>query len=569
MRFLIVGAALIALLFPNLSLAQCNEAVWQHHIHGIGGGNAAAWPNLSINAINGKLLVGATAYNVDDLSFGSLTNSFIDALGGNSSLYMGLVNPDGDSEWVHSFNTEYFLQLEDVCATDDGGYFIIGAFNPDLIGQDTSINLTPNTGNGYFMYKVDETGELEWIKHAQYGFSGAARVVSIGSDILVAFVFEGAFQMDAQSFQSDGPERDLLLIRFNTDGDVVWTKQVIGSGSMFIEDLACFSGTCVVQGRFNDSIDYDGQTLVVPTDDFRAFQFGFSDVNGEYLWKKKAHTTGTNGNLVSLTGAVQSTQDEFIVVGTFNTSTLEIDGLSVANNGSSDAFIAAQRIIDGQLVWLKSFGGTQDDNIFGISKSNTGVALGVTTKSASINYEGFIYSHEEPGNAHPIVLVVDSDGKPRCASSSIEVEGTANIVEMRIYDGSLYCLSGFSGQFSSDGVTSSSVGTRDLLLWKTCLPCDTLTSITKTKLASPVLQLYPNPASQTVRLQITSHSQQVSTVTITDMLGKKVLNSLPNKVGSGEVSFEMDISTLAPGLYTVSATLQNGETLRQRLVVQR
>ncbi len=90
------------------------------------------------------------------------------------------------------------------------------------------------------------------------------------------------------------------------------------------------------------------------------------------------------------------------------------------------------------------------------------------------------------------------------------------------------------------------------------------------------LFVYPNPANQKVRLQVTPHlaaqagsGQQVRNAAITDMLGHTVLNSLPNKVGSGEVSFEMDISTLAPGLYTISATLQSGETLRQRLVVQR
>ena len=563
MRFFIVGAASIALLFPHNVLAQCNEAVWHHHIHGIGGGNAAAWPNLSINPINGKLLVGATAYNIDELSFGSTTNSFIDALGGNSSLYMGLVNPDGSSEWVQSFNNDYFLQSEDICATADGGYFLIGAFNPNFVGQDTTILLTPNTGNGYFMYKVDEAGELEWIRHAPFGFSGAARAVSIGSDILVAFVFTGTFQMDAQSFQSDGPERDLLLIRFNTDGDVMWTKHINGSGSMFIEDLACFTGTCVVQGRFNETIDFDGQTLVVPSNDLRAFQFGFSNVNGEYMWKKKATTPGANGNLVSITGAVQSTQDEFMVVGTFTTSTLEIDGLSVANHGGSDAFIASQRISDGELVWLKSFGGTQDDNIFGISKTNTGVALGATTKSATIDYEGFSYIHVNAGNDHPLVLLLDGDGKPLCSSSSIAVEGTANIVDMRSYDGSLYCLSGFIGQFESDGVGSTSVGTRDLVVWKTCLPCDTPNAITETTAAQPALHIYPNPASRSIRVEATDNSTQPTAITITDMLGHTALYLEPETL-----NVELDISSLFNGIYTLSAIMQNGETLRQRLVKQ-
>jgi hypothetical protein len=83
------------------------------------------------------------------------------------------------------------------------------------------------------------------------------------------------------------------------------------------------------------------------------------------------------------------------------------------------------------------------------------------------------------------------------------------------------------------------------------------------------ISIYPNPASQTLRIKIQGSEFQVRNVAITDVLGHKVLNSPPSKEGSREASFEMNISHLAPGLYTVSATLQNGETLRQRLVVQR
>jgi hypothetical protein len=85
----------------------------------------------------------------------------------------------------------------------------------------------------------------------------------------------------------------------------------------------------------------------------------------------------------------------------------------------------------------------------------------------------------------------------------------------------------------------------------------------------PVLVLYPNPASQTLRFKVQGSGFQVQSVAVIDMLGHMVLNSPPGKEGPGEVSFEMDISTLAPGLYTVSATLLSGATLRQRLVVQR
>ena len=47
---LVWGAAIAALLLPYVTLAQCPELPWHHHIHGTNGGNAAAWPNLAINS---------------------------------------------------------------------------------------------------------------------------------------------------------------------------------------------------------------------------------------------------------------------------------------------------------------------------------------------------------------------------------------------------------------------------------------------------------------------------------------------------------------------------------------
>lgn len=78
------------------------------------------------------------------------------------------------------------------------------------------------------------------------------------------------------------------------------------------------------------------------------------------------------------------------------------------------------------------------------------------------------------------------------------------------------------------------------------------------------LAVYPNPASQSVRVEATAISTRPNALTITDVLGQVIQNHEPRTS-----NHELDVSTLTPGLYTVAATMQNGAVLRQRLVVQR
>lgn len=77
------------------------------------------------------------------------------------------------------------------------------------------------------------------------------------------------------------------------------------------------------------------------------------------------------------------------------------------------------------------------------------------------------------------------------------------------------------------------------------------------------LNLYPNPASQNIRVEVSGSPQQPSTITITDMLGHTVLY-----YRSESQEQHIDISGLANGIYTLTATLLNQEVLHHRLVVQ-
>jgi hypothetical protein len=192
----------------------------------------------------------------------------------------------------------------------------------------------------------------------------------------------------------------------------------------------------------------------------------------------------------------------------------------------------------------------------------SGVVITGLFTCAELNYEGLsILNHSEQED--PFVLIIDQDGKPSCQLTGIG-SSTRELGTNIWTDGdSLYLTLNFVESAYLDSVNIVTEGNSQLI-WKTCLPCDTLTSINETLTTNPTLHIYPNPASQSIRVEVAGNSQQVYAVEVIDMLGNAVLHYRIAPTGQ-----QIDISTLANGIYTLAATMQSGETLRQRLVVSR
>lgn len=94
-------------------------------------------------------------------------------------------------------------------------------------------------------------------------------------------------------------------------------------------------------------------------------------------------------------------------------------------------------------------------------------------------------------------------------------------------------------------------------------PLSEVLGVTEESIGDDRIRVYPNPASQSIRIQVSGSAQQISTITITNMLGHTVLHDQ----SEGQEQ-HIDISGLANGTYIVSAALPSQEVIQQRLVVQ-
>jgi hypothetical protein len=174
----------------------------------------------------------------------------------------------------------------------------------------------------------------------------------------------------------------------------------------------------------------------------------------------------------------------------------------------------------------------------------------------------------EPGsfNQNHFALVVDEELKAEClyytesTNSSLGLETNFNHVS----GDTVWVVNGFSGELPIGDTTLYSLGGTTFIA-KTCMGCEELIRLDVPFVAKQEVQfdVYPNPASQTVRVGIQGSSHKPQSITFIDMLGHALLH---HKTTANENN--IDISGLASGLYIVAATFENGEAARQRVVVQ-
>jgi hypothetical protein len=81
-------------------------------------------------------------------------------------------------------------------------------------------------------------------------------------------------------------------------------------------------------------------------------------------------------------------------------------------------------------------------------------------------------------------------------------------------------------------------------------------------------ELFPNPATATVQLRISSDKYSKSRLRILAADGRSVLDNNSFEIEAGQNTYQLDISSFAPGFYTVQILSEMG-VVTEKLVVER
>ncbi len=343
---------------------------------------------------------------------------------------------NGDVDWEKVVGSKKGMTaITAVVPTDDGGFYAVG------YGE----NVGGVTGKGYYdgvVYKFDRSGDQEW--HQIFGTSTVdlfndATLTSDGGIIAVGSV--GNNDGDAKGFKKPALESAACIVKYSSDGKLLW-KNIVGgnqdtfngvaeasdgnifvvgdfySGNLFtalgssdsavvkfspigeyldvapiagkgIENFpaisACKNGGVVVVGRSNS-------TDAGSTESFFVADLASRGGYDSYIIKFKNDLSIEFANPFrgqyddALTSVVEAEDGTFIAAGYSNSSSRDFKGITT--RGGDDIVIASFNKF-GSLSWARSFGGTKSDSANAICLgSDGGYLVAGKTLSNDIDMKG-------------------------------------------------------------------------------------------------------------------------------------------------------------------------------------
>ncbi len=340
----------------------------------------------------------------------------------------------GEVEWVKNFGGSGEETAQAIITTSDGGYAILGFSNSmdgDIVGKTTAVN-------DYWLLKLDAAGNCEWNK--TYGGSKDDRGQSLAQTKDGGYILTGYAMSDDGDGSNNEGFHDNWILKLDASGNIEWEKsfgfsghdhsydiiQTQDGGFFFIGFLDItaaradgyeekgqfltrhgvgeFWGTKIdAQGnvqwrKFFGGTNNDRAHAVVPSNDGGFVMAGFSesddfdisDTKGSYdFWVVKITSIGDlvwersfGGSGIEISYDIAKTTDNGYVI-TGNTFSNDTDVSK--NNGESDVWLI--KLDDnGNLLWEKTFGGTQFDAAQGIYTSlDGGFLIAGNSKSSDMD----------------------------------------------------------------------------------------------------------------------------------------------------------------------------------------
>lgn len=222
----------------------------------------------------------------------SIATAEFTPVGSYDAFFQKLGN-DGSLTWARSIgNAEYDL-VGPLSLDVFGNMYALGHFY-GTVDFDPGVgthNITSVGVQDVYLLKLSAFGEFEWVKTfgSSYGYRGEV-VIDTANYIYTSGLFQDTMNLDfgttVLEVIADG-DADVFYVKLDLDGNLIWYKQVGGSGYDTSRDLELdFEGNLITMGRFAATADLDpgpGETTVTAVADYDIYfsKFGLAVVNIE------------------------------------------------------------------------------------------------------------------------------------------------------------------------------------------------------------------------------------------------------------------------------------------------
>jgi hypothetical protein len=205
--------------------------------------------------------------------------------------------------WAKSAGGIDFEGEPAVAVDNSGNAYMSGSFSSSSVTFGSFTIALSSAGNvDLFVVKYDSSGNVLWANSA--GSTGIDRAFSVTADASGNCYLAGTFDSPTITFgtttlTNTSTSYDWFLVKYDTNGNVLWAKSGGGSSNEFIISIdADASGNCFIGGYYYSPTLTFGTTTLTNSGSPDVFLAKF-DTNGNALWAKSG--TGTSFGLELIT----------------------------------------------------------------------------------------------------------------------------------------------------------------------------------------------------------------------------------------------------------------------------
>ena len=305
-----------------------------------------------------------------------------------------ITNQNAEIEKIFTLGGTKNESGQSVVNTPDGGYAVLGYTQ----SMDLDVFNKTNNSYDYWLIKFDEFGNQEWQK--VYGGSDDDR----GREIIVTN--DGGYAIIGSSKSQDGDVssnsgfNDFWVLKISNSGNLIWEKSFGYSGSD--------NGFSIIQTHDNGYL-ISGVIDVTSSDGQGNNRLSLNRHAGGDYWVIKINSAGIlqwsryfGGTFTDTSYALSETQTgNFIIVGSSDS-----DDIDINNNKGTYDFWVLKISSSGDLIWEKSFGGSEIDEARDITITENGDFL-IVGDSRSVDTD-VLYNN---GAADIWIIKINSDGE--------------------------------------------------------------------------------------------------------------------------------------------------------------
>ncbi|QHT70045.1 fibronectin type III domain-containing protein [Rhodocytophaga rosea] len=288
--------------------------------------------------------------------------------GAGSDYWVVKISGTGVKQWDKRYGGNQSDYITSAKQTSDGGYILSGFSNSGQSGDKSE----PSRGKAdFWIVKITSTGVKQWDK--TFGGNGEEQASSIIQSSFGGYAVAGWSESGISGEKSEASRglRDYWLVKLSDSGAKEWDKTFGGSGndesSQLIETLYGY----MLSGTSTSGISVDRSE---PNRGAQDFWIVKTNIYGDKWWDKTYGGSGSDGN-----SSMVEFYDGYLFIGYSNSG---ISGDKTESSRGLNDFWVVKSDFDGNKLWDKTFGGTNDDYAYSsIQAQDAGLILAGMSKS--------------------------------------------------------------------------------------------------------------------------------------------------------------------------------------------